>query len=138
MQRLFENIEINWDALALPGRTSEEGRLAPESCAGLAPSLRGVRAEDLASVASLEVLYGQAVAQGILADSEANFLGFLSTAAYCRRVGDDPPALFAHFIRNRHYPATLEDEDRAISAVKQGRSVNAEQRPRILRRSSST
>ncbi len=46
-------------------------------------------------------------------------MGFLSTAAYCRRVGNDPAALFAHLIKNDRYPATLVDEDWAVAALKE-------------------
>ena len=127
MQRLFENLRINWDALALPRSATEDCSRDDPSCRDFA-SLRDIREADLASVASLDVLYRQAVVRGILADSEANHLGFLATAAYCRRVGDEPPALFAHLIRNRRYPATLMDEDWAVSALREERSKQANYR----------
>lgn len=123
LQRLFDNIEINWDALALPENASEPLRHAHTPRQGASPTLRDIRDADLESVSSLDVLYGEAVGRGLLPDSEANFLGFFATASYCRRVGEDPAALFAHFVRSGQYPATLEDEDWAISALKRVREA---------------
>jgi hypothetical protein len=47
----------------------------------------------------LECLYDQAVHRGHLLDSEAGFIRFAATAAYCLRVGDNPVALFAHLVQ---------------------------------------
>ena len=118
---LFENLEIDWEALT--GPAVDRGPAPRPDAIGPSPSLNHIRDDDLRSVSSLRCLHGQAVARGLLADSEARFIGFFATAFYCLRVGDRPAALFAHLVRSGDYPAALEDEDRALSALRQARAA---------------
>ena len=115
-RRLFANLEIDWERLRLPALDSCENPLAGQ---GLALSLATFREEHLRSLPALRVLYCQAVARGVLTDSEANFIAFLSTAAHCLRVGVRPAALFAFCLRERRFDMTsLVDEDQACQALK--------------------
>jgi len=123
IHRLFESLEIKWKELKGPSRTHEESSGPARPIGDGAPSLARVRESDLRCVSSLELLYDQAVHRGHLRDSEAGFIRFASTAAYCLRVGDDPAALFAYLVRAGEYPATLEDEDRALASIKEARSA---------------
>lgn len=117
VRRLFENVEIDWDAL-----TGPRWDASADPHPGPTPSLGDIRDSDLSSLAELRILHHQAIQLGILPDSEAAFIGFLATAAYCLRVGDRPCALFAHCVRSGRYPATLEDEDRAMEQLKRDRA----------------
>jgi hypothetical protein len=58
----------------------------------------------------------------------AGFLGFVATAFYCLRVGDRPAALLAHLVKSGDYPATLEDEDRAVAAFRRAREAEPQAR----------
>ncbi len=133
IERLFEKIGINWEALKRPRVEAGSSRCPSPMERASAPSLDAMTDADLESLSSLEILYDQAVARRWLEDSEANFFRFLSTAAYCRREGNDPPALFAHMIRSGNFPATLADEDWAITALKQERSARARNHPWLTR-----
>lgn len=73
----------------------------------------------------LECLDEQAVHRGHLRDSEAGFIRFASTAAYCLRVGDKPAALFAYLVRAGEYPAMLQDEVRAMEDSPLARRIKA-------------
>lgn len=126
VRQLFENMQINWEALVAPGVGS-----GPESrpdAMGPSPSLSDLRDDDLRSVPSLRVLYGQAIARGLLVDSEAGYFGFLATAFYCLRVGDRPAALFAYLVRTGESPAALEDEDRATAALREAWAAESQVR----------
>jgi hypothetical protein len=69
-------------------------------------------------VRSRLVLYRDVVARPLVARSQWSLLSFFSTAAYCLRVGKKPDALFKYLIHSGDFPATLEDEDRTIAALK--------------------
>lgn len=114
VHRLFDSVQINWETLTGP----KPGNSTPDDRIRSGASLHRIRDDDLRSVAALECLYDQAVHRGHLRDSEAGFIRFASTAAYCIRVGDDPAALFAYLVRAGEYPATLEDEDRAMALIR--------------------
>lgn len=128
VHRLIDSVEINWEALTGPTRDAGTRREPPEQCVDGHASLHRIRGEDLACLPALRQLHAQAVTRGLLLDSEAGFIGFLATAAYCLRVADDPAALFAHCVRSTSYPATLQDEDRAIQALKRERVTEANAR----------
>src|SRR4051794_2332708 len=97
LRPLFENLEIDWEAFT--GPAVDLGPAVRRDAIGPSPSLNHIREDDLRSVSSLRILYGQALVRGLLVDSEARFFGFIATASYCLRVGDRPAALFAHLVR---------------------------------------
>jgi hypothetical protein len=69
-------------------------------------------------VPSLLALYRHAASRGLVARSEDGIVAFLSTAAYALRVGESPAGLFVHLIRAGRFPASHEDEERAMRALK--------------------
>jgi len=124
--QLFENVQIDWEALVAPG--VGDGPDPRSDAMGPSPSLSDIREDDLRSVPSLRGLHGQAIARGLLVDSEARYFGFLATAFYCLRVGDRPAALFAYLLRTGESPAALEDEDRATAALREARAAESQLR----------
>src|SRR5262249_21925238 len=66
---------------------------------GRNPSLRDVTEEDLRCFTRTEVLYWQAVRQGILRHSETNALNWLSAAVRARSVPGDPVRVFLGIVR---------------------------------------
>ena len=116
MERLFANLVIDWQRLSGP----KAAALAESSHnREYVPPLEALCSDDLRSAAVLRSAYRGGVARGILADSEAAFLAFLSTAAYCTRVGRSPAALFVHLVKHGRLLASLKDEDTADRAMKQ-------------------
>lgn len=116
--RLFENLEINWEAFCsgpgpslAPDPGEQWGRL----------SLGNFRDEHLRSRLALERLHALAVTRGAIGDSEADHFRFLATVAYCLRTGGRPAALLRYLIGRREFPATLEEEDRALDPVRRDR-----------------
>lgn len=83
----------------------------------------------MSSVASLTVLYRQAVSRRLLADSEAALIAFHSTAAMCLRVGRRPAALFAYLAKRGEFPATLADEDLACQKLKREATTQRQKYP---------
>lgn len=134
VHRLFDSVQINWEALTGPRLDADARREPPEQWADSHASIHHIRDGDLHSLPSLRQLYHQAVTRHLLPDSEAGFIGFLATAAYCLRVADDPPALFAHCVKTGSYPATLQDEDRATKALKAERAADASARRWLVER----
>jgi hypothetical protein len=120
VHRLFENIEVDWRALSEPG----QGEIQPASERRQGPqlSLATFNDEHLRSLSCVRALYRRAVARGIVGASEADSLKFLATVAYSLRAGRRPALLFRHLLRSHHFPATLEDEDRAVAALKRERA----------------
>lgn len=96
------------------------------------PTLRNFGPDDLRSVARLESLFSDAVARGLIDCSEASFLGFLSTAEYCLRVGTRPAALFSYLVKERRSVAALADEDRALRSLRQYRAEGRENCPWLI------
>lgn len=118
IQKLFDTVEIDWERLKGPTRNLGNNG-SPGDGAGGSLSLESFRKEHLHSVPSLRALYREAVSRGLVADSEGGLIAFCSTAALCLRVGDRPAALFVYLMKRGEFPATLADEDRACSALKQ-------------------
>ncbi|MBI1213748.1 MAG: hypothetical protein GC190_19995 [Alphaproteobacteria bacterium] len=116
IKRLFANMEIDWQRLNGPRIVREVQSPTPE------PSLRNIQPKDLSSIPALRTLYDQAVRYGLFTDSEANFVSFISTAAYCRRVGENPAALFVYLVNKAELTSALQDEDRAIRELKEWRT----------------
>ena len=130
VHRLFENIEIDWQRLSEPNQDEREVRPAQEGGPGTRLSLANFRDEHLRSLAALRRLYGLAAERGLIRDSEASFFRFLATVASCLRAGERPAALLKYLLERREFPATLEDEDRAMEPVRRERAAGL----RILRR----
>lgn len=126
IKRLFANMEIDWQRLNGPKVAREVQSPAPE------PSLRSIQMRDLSSIQALRTLYDQAVSRGLLTDSEANFVSFISTAAYCRRVGENPAALFVYLVNKGELTSALQDEDRAIRELKEWRRSTSEKKEWLL------
>lgn len=122
IQKLFDTVEIDWERLQGPAR-DPGNHGSPGEGVGGSVSLKSFREEDLHSVPSLRALYREAVSRGLVADSEGGLIAFCSTAALCLRVGDRPAALFVHLMKRGEFLATLADEDRACSALKQDAAV---------------
>jgi hypothetical protein len=121
--RLFENLELDWERLAAPARGLDQAPIALKGQRG--PTLASLCTEDLRSTSSLLALHRWAVRRRILVSSEAGLLAFLATAEYCLRVGENPAALFRTLVaRGQLQVATLEDEDRAVAALKNHRLGN--------------
>jgi hypothetical protein len=124
LERLFDKLVIDWEEFRGPRAVADSHARGPSRPPLPARTIETLRADELGDADVLRGAYRTAVARGLLADSEANFLAFLSTAAYCERVGVRPAALFLHLVRAGRFPATLEDEDRAVAALK--RALSAE------------
>lgn len=76
--------------------------------------LRHIETADLEDIARLLAVYGDAVAKGLVADSEDGRILFVANAEYARRCGECPPALFATRINmGWRFPPTIGDEERA-------------------------
>ena len=119
--RLFENLELDWERLAAPATGLGQAQPRLEKGQG-GPTLASLCTEDLRSTSSLLALHHWAVRRKLLANSEAGLLALLATAEYCLRVGDNPAALFRTLVtRGQLQVATLEDEDRAVAALKKHR-----------------
>lgn len=119
LHRLFEGLEIDWQQFRGPALDRDAAGAAGGPGQGGPPlTLENFRSEHLRSPVALEGLRRQAVARGLLADSEADRIHFLATAAYCLRVGRRPAALFAHLVRRREFPASHADEERGWFAFK--------------------
>lgn len=118
IQKLFDTVVIDWERLQGP-TIEPQNHGPPGDGAGGSVSLESFREEDLHSVPSLRALYREAVSRGLVADSEGGLIAFCSTASLCLRVGDRPAALFVYLMKRGEFPATLADEDRACSALKQ-------------------
>lgn len=120
-RRLFDDIEPDWERLCGPGCPGpSEAPEASEQPDGL--SLLSFTPEHLGSVPSLLALHRDAVARGLLPDSEDGLLGFLATAEGCLRRGRNPAALFRWLIEaGRFDRAAFQDEDVAHAAFKRYR-----------------
>ncbi len=128
IHRLLEDLEIDWHRLRGPALDRDAAAASRDPGQGRRLTLENFRTGHLRSPAALEALYRQAVARGLLADSEAGFITFLSTAAYCLRVGRRPAALFVHLVKKRAFPASLTDEDRALAGLKRRLAWERERR----------
>lgn len=128
LARLFDNLVIDWEELRGPRAAGGHHARRPARAPLPDRPIESLRAEELGAADVLRGAYRTSVARGLLADSEAGFLAFLSTAAYCERVGERPAALFLHLVRAGRFPATLEDEDRAVAALKRLLAAEGEAR----------
>ncbi len=82
------------------------------------PSLRDVTDEDLRCFTRTEVLYWQAVRQGVIRHSETNALNWLSAAVRARSVPGDPVRVFLGIVRKELWAhITHEQEERARRAL---------------------
>lgn len=112
---LFDNFEIDWERLSGPELARETSQSEPEN----PPTLPTLKAEHLTSVSALLSLHRDAVARGLVPESEHALLGFLSTAQSCLRRGQNPAAMFRWLIKRGLWnEATLGDEDLAHAARK--------------------
>ena len=101
------------------------------------PSLRSIRPDDLRRVSSVMSLYEQATRAGWLERSEANLRNFVAAAVRATQVRGDAARIFVTIVRRRlWHHITLEQEERAIQAIKRvgGKSVDRE--PDTIRRHS--
>jgi hypothetical protein len=111
-RRLFQDLELDWRRLSGPPVPSPVSE-------GQGLTLARFRTPHLRSIPALRTLYAEAVSGRLLPESEASFIAFIATAAYCLRVGNRPAALFVHLLRARVLSApTLKDEDRACAALR--------------------
>jgi hypothetical protein len=82
------------------------------------PSIRDVRDEDLRCFTRTEVLYWQAVREGILQHSEINALNWLSAAVRAKSVRGDAVRVFMGIVRKQLWVnITQEQEERARKAL---------------------
>ena len=126
IHRLLENLEIDWHRLRGPALERDAIR-PPRGPGQVGPlTLENFRSEHLRSSTALRALHRRAVARGLLPASEAGLIRFVATAAYCLRVGRRPAALFVHLVRRGIFPASLSDEDRALSALRRERARERE------------
>jgi hypothetical protein len=79
-----------------------------------------VEAGDLGDVERLRDRYAEAVVRGIIENTEANWLRFMTAACHAIRVGQNNPAgLFASIVRRGQWLwLTQADEDAAIAVIK--------------------
>ena len=84
------------------------------------PSIREIRASDLASTERLLELYEQAVRLGLIGGSEAGRLAFFSLAERARSRGHRAGALFFWLLRERKFSyITQHDEDEASRRIRE-------------------
>jgi hypothetical protein len=85
-----------------------------------APTLADVRLDDLRNTSRLLELHGQAVAKGLVGESEADRLRFVTAAEHALAVAKhNPPGLFAWLVRGGCWRyITQDDEDRARQRLK--------------------
>lgn len=116
--RLLENLEIDWRHFRGP-ELNRDGEVSESDGGQGGPNLKDFDSDDLGSVASLLAIHRDAVARGLVPNSENGLLGFLSTAQSCLRRGRNPATLFRWLIEARIWnEASLEDEDVAHEALK--------------------
>ncbi|RUL87994.1 hypothetical protein [Tautonia sociabilis] len=125
--------------LPLPGRTGsappykdlKTTSVSKNQEAGVRPeaSIRDVRPEDLRTLSRAEELYRQAVARGLVADTEADRLNFFSAMIRARKFRE-APRIFMGIVRRRlwhHITLAEEDEARAALARLRARAEAADQ-----------
>jgi hypothetical protein len=87
-----------------------------------APTLRNIRAEDLADPVRTAALLLKAVEQGLVPPGESGEVRFRSAVEHSRRVGKDPCALLARIVRDGLWRVvTQQDEDRAARRLREHR-----------------
>ena len=85
-------------------------------------TLRRIKLVDLQRLSRLRALYAQATAAKWLAHSEANFRNFVAAAARATRVDGDAVRVFVGIVRRGlWHHLTIDDEDRALNALKRER-----------------
>ena len=92
----------------------------PPALAPVKPDFRNVVIEDLKDVVRLLMLFGQAIALGLVTSSERDRLRFVAAAEHARVIGTtNPCGLFVRLIRNGLWPfLTRDDEDTANRRLK--------------------
>jgi hypothetical protein len=92
------------------------------------PSLEHVEPGDLRSIPRLTALYEEAVRKHLAPNSESGFNDFVALAERAKRVGRNPPAVFATLVRRREWRfVTNQDEDEALRRVRAHRDRVFEQ-----------
>lgn len=97
---------------------SKPSGAARRRCGKTGPSLRHVSGGDLTSLARLHVLFREAGERKLIGRDELDWRTFVGLAVHARRVGDDPPAMFATLVRKRRWLIPNRDFDRAEAWIK--------------------
>ena len=92
------------------------------------PRISNVRVEDLSVIGRTEVLYWDAVRQGLVTESEASAINYVAAACKARRVKRkdmaSAPKVFMGIVRKKLWGYIAEeDEDRALAAIKKYREI---------------
>ena len=102
------------------GSRKRESWRSPREPKSGPPSIRDIRASDLASTERLIELHRQACAIGLSSPSEAGRIAFLSLAERARSRGSRAGALFFWLLRERKYEfITQHDEDEASRRIRE-------------------
>jgi hypothetical protein len=99
-----------------------------------APKLADIRIEDLTDISRTLDLHRQAVAKGLVTNSERDVLRFVALAEHARQVGKaNPPGLFAALLRRQAWNfITQGEEDAARRRLREHpRSGDAHVEPRV-------